>query len=96
MELPPENERYSYIGKTGSPVVLGKGSYGIVRPAWDRQQNCLVAIKAQMVDSETARREMMFFQCMPRHPNVLQFLDVYVERSRVLLVFEYLCNRKCF
>ena len=96
MELPPENERYSYIGKNGSRVVLGKGSYGIVRPAWDRQQKCLVAIKAQSVDSETAKREMMFFQCMPRHHNVLQFLDVYVETSRVSLVFEYLCNRKCF
>ena len=70
---------------------VGRGSYGRVCPAWDEEEERLVAIKMQQRSSATARRDMMLFQCVPKHPHVLRLLDVFVSKSgsELCLVFEY-------
>ena len=83
------SDRYLLVGNGGEASLLGRGSYGKVCPAWDRQTERLVAIKIQRRDSETAGRELMFFQCAPKHDNLLRVLDMFVSGSRLSLVFEY-------
>ena len=86
-----KGERYLLVGGKEAAASLGRGSYGQVCPAWDTGDERLVAIKVQRRDSETAKREMMFFQCVPKHPNVLDLLDAFVSKSGsdLSLVFEY-------
>ena len=78
--------RYKRLGEEK----LGKGSYGYVYPAWDTQQQCTVAVKVQPVDSDEAMREMMFFDVLPGHPNLITMLDKFVVGQELHLVFEYL------
>ena len=90
LEEPGKRERYLLVGGAEG-ASLGRGSYGRVCPAWDEQEERLVAIKMQRRDSETAKREMMFFQCVPKHPNVFSLQDAFVSNSGsdLCLVFEY-------
>ena len=69
--------------------MLGRGAYGQVSPAWDTKEGRLVAIQVQQRASESAKREMMFFQSVPHHPNVLRILDTFVSGLELSLVFEY-------
>ena len=59
--------RYSRLGRDK----LGEGAYGLVYPAWDSQEQRLVAIKQQRRDSAEAGREMLIYDSLPRHPNLL-------------------------
>ena len=48
-----------------------------------------MAIKAQKCKSEEAVREMMFFQVLPRHENILAMWDTLVVGDELFLVFQY-------
>ena len=80
-------DRYLSLGKNAAS--LGRGAYGQVRPAWDQDAERLVAIKEQRRESDTAKREMMFFQVVPQHPNLLRLLDMFASGPLLSLVFEY-------
>ena len=80
--------RYARLGSDK----LGRGSYGYVYPAWDETTARLVAVKVQKRDSDTAVREMMFFQTIPYHKHLLRMLDLYIVGPELFLVFEYLYN----
>ena len=81
-------QRYTYLGKDDETSLMGRGSYGSVRPAWDHRQEELVAVKAQAQNSDTAMREMMFFQVITAHPNLLRMLDMCVAENKLHLVFQ--------
>ena len=89
LEGTSKSHRYLPVGRGGKQSMLGRGSYGQVSPAWDTGKERLVAIKVQQRESQSAMREMMFFQCVPHHPNVLRMLDMFVSGSDLSLVFEY-------
>ena len=59
--------RYSRLGRDK----LGEGAYGIVCPAWDSQEQRVVAIKQQRRDGAEAPREMLIYDGLPRHLNLL-------------------------
>ena len=82
------DERYSQLGHN-SWVQIGHGSYATVLPSWDTQEQRLVAVKIQRRTSDTAVREMMFFQTLPRHPHVSRILHAFVIEEDLKLVFEY-------
>ncbi len=48
-----------------------------------------MAVKIQRRTSDTAVREMMFFQTLPRHPHVLHMLHAFVIEQDLKIVFEY-------
>ena len=50
----------------------------------------MVAIKQQRRGSEEAGREMLIYDSLPRHPNLLCLLDKFVMEPYLNLVFEYL------
>lgn len=81
-------DRYCKLGSS-TEVRIGRGSYANVVPCWDTQAGRLVAVKIQKRKSDTAVREMMFFQTLPGHPHVLPVLDVIVHGDELKLVFEY-------
>ena len=83
----PGKERYRLLGK--SSASLGRGSYGNVRAAWDRQTQKLVAIKIQDRKSDEGARELMLFQCLPEHPNLLRLHDMFVSGGEMSMVFDY-------
>ena len=83
----PGKERYSLLGKNSAS--LGKGSYGYVRAAWDTQTQKLVAIKIQDRKSDEGLRELMLFQCLPEHPNLLRLHKVFVSGDEMSMVFDY-------
>jgi hypothetical protein len=82
------SQRYSRLGKEK----LGSVSYGYVYPAWDTDSSRVVAVKVQKRPSEEAAREMMLFQSIPAHPNLLKLLDACVEEPNLLLVLEHMYN----
>ena len=88
MEGAVADERYHALGHN-TKVQIGRGSYATVLPAWDSQEQRLVAVKIQKRTSDTAVREMMFFQTLPGHPHVLPILDAVVRGEDLKLVFEY-------
>ena len=83
----PGKERYALLGKRSAS--LGRGSYGNVRAAWYRQTQKLVAIKIQDRRSEEGLRELMLFQCLPEHPNLLRVHNVFVSGNEMSIVFDY-------
>ena len=91
--MPPKGKsasgRYRFLGEGRATSILGSGSYGYVCPAWDTQEEQLVAINVQKRDSETAMREMLFFEVITRHPNVLHMRGMFVTETKLNLVFEY-------
>ena len=89
LEGTSKSHRYLPVGRGGKQSMLGRGSDGQVSPAWDTEKERLVGIKVQQRESQSAIREMMFFQWLPHHPNVLRMLDMFVSGPELTLVFEY-------
>ena len=77
---------------------LGKGSYGIVWKASDRETNETVAIKKcfdcfqNSTDSQRTFREMCLLQQLSDHPNIVKLYDVSMGLTGkdMYMVFEYM------
>uniref|UniRef100_A0A8C5J4F6 Mitogen-activated protein kinase 15 n=1 Tax=Junco hyemalis TaxID=40217 RepID=A0A8C5J4F6_JUNHY len=75
---------------------LGKGAYGIVWKATDRQTGETVAVKKifdafrNRTDAQRTFREIMFLQEFGEHPNIIKLLDVIpAENDKdIYLIFE--------
>ncbi|XP_030117164.1 mitogen-activated protein kinase 15 isoform X1 [Taeniopygia guttata] len=75
---------------------LGKGAYGIVWRATDRQTGETVAVKKifdafrNRTDAQRTFREIMFLQEFGEHPNIIKLLDVIqAENDKdIYLIFE--------
>ncbi|XP_041664010.1 mitogen-activated protein kinase 15 [Cheilinus undulatus] len=77
---------------------LGKGAYGIVWKAVDRQTGEIVAVKKifdafrNRTDAQRTFREIMFLQEFGDHPNIVKLLDVVRAQNDkdIYLIFEYM------
>uniref|UniRef100_A0A8C2WPT6 Mitogen-activated protein kinase 15 n=1 Tax=Cyclopterus lumpus TaxID=8103 RepID=A0A8C2WPT6_CYCLU len=77
---------------------LGKGAYGIVWKAVDRQTGEIVAVKKifdafrNRTDAQRTFREIMFLQEFGDHPNIIQLLNVIRAQNDkdIYLIFEYM------
>ncbi|XP_041811306.1 mitogen-activated protein kinase 15 [Chelmon rostratus] len=77
---------------------LGKGAYGIVWKAVDRQTGEIVAVKKifdafrNRTDAQRTFREIMFLQEFGDHPNIVKLLNVIRAQNDkdIYLVFEYM------
>lgn len=74
---------------------LGKGKFGNVYLAREKQSHYVVALKvlfkSQIVDSEIehqVRREVEI-QCRLRHPNILRMYGYFHDEKRIYLILEY-------
>ncbi|KAL7753986.1 TFIIH complex serine/threonine-protein kinase subunit kin28 [Sorochytrium milnesiophthora] len=76
-------------------VVIGEGTYAVVYKGTDTHTDRAIAIKkikvAAMMDGMdlSAIRELKFLQEL-QHPNIIELIDVYVHRSNLNLVLEFL------
>ncbi|XP_039676391.1 mitogen-activated protein kinase 15 [Perca fluviatilis] len=77
---------------------LGKGAYGIVWKAVDRQTGEVVAVKKifdafrNRTDAQRTFREIMFLQEFGDHPNIVKLLNVVRAQNDkdIYLIFEYM------
>ncbi|XP_055013322.1 mitogen-activated protein kinase 15 isoform X1 [Boleophthalmus pectinirostris] len=77
---------------------LGKGAYGIVWKAVDRQTGEVVAVKKifdafrNRTDAQRTFREIMFLQEFGDHPNIIKLLNVIRAHNDkdIYLIFEYM------
>ena len=74
---------------------LGQGSYGTVYKARNPRNGNHVAIKQSKLSADlgicyTTIREISLLKELSDHPNIVKFLDVYLEIDKVNLVFELL------
>ncbi|XP_041041091.1 mitogen-activated protein kinase 15 isoform X2 [Carcharodon carcharias] len=77
---------------------LGKGAYGIVWKAIDRQTGEVVAVKKifdafrNQTDAQRTFREILFLQEFGHHPNIIKLLNVIraANDKDIYLVFEYM------
>lgn len=77
---------------------LGKGAYGIVWKAVDRQTGEIVAVKKifdafrNRTDAQRTFREIMFLQEFGDHPNIVKLLNVTRAQNDkdIYLIFEYM------
>ncbi|XP_038581042.1 mitogen-activated protein kinase 15 [Micropterus salmoides] len=77
---------------------LGKGAYGIVWKAVDRQTGEIVAVKKifdafrNRTDAQRTFREIMFLQEFGDHPNIVRLLNVVRAQNDkdIYLIFEYM------
>ncbi|KAI3358590.1 hypothetical protein L3Q82_014997 [Scortum barcoo] len=77
---------------------LGKGAYGIVWKAVDRQTGEIVAVKKifdafrNRTDAQRTFREIMFLQEFGDHPNIVKLLNVVRAQNDkdIYLIFEYM------
>ncbi|XP_042363159.1 mitogen-activated protein kinase 15 [Plectropomus leopardus] len=77
---------------------LGKGAYGIVWKAVDRQTGEVVAVKKifdafrNRTDAQRTFREIMFLQEFGDHPNIVKLLNVIRAQNDkdIYLIFEYM------
>ncbi|XP_040909321.1 mitogen-activated protein kinase 15 [Toxotes jaculatrix] len=77
---------------------LGKGAYGIVWKAVDRQSGEIVAVKKifdafrNRTDAQRTFREIMFLQEFGDHPNIVRLLNVIRAQNDkdIYLIFEYM------
>ncbi|XP_033831614.1 mitogen-activated protein kinase 15 [Periophthalmus magnuspinnatus] len=77
---------------------LGKGAYGIVWKAVDRQTGEVVAVKKifdafrNRTDAQRTFREIMFLQEFGDHPNIVKLLNVIRAHNDkdIYLIFEYM------
>ncbi|XP_059496982.1 mitogen-activated protein kinase 15 [Stegostoma tigrinum] len=77
---------------------LGKGAYGIVWKAIDRQTGEVVAVKKifdafrNQTDAQRTFREILFLQEFGNHPNIIKLLNVIraANDKDIYLVFEYM------
>ncbi|GBP17203.1 hypothetical protein EVAR_17321_1 [Eumeta japonica] len=77
---------------------LGKGKFGNVYLAREKQSRFVVALKvlfkSQILDSEIehqVRREVEI-QCRLRHPNILRMYGYFHDEKRIYLILEYAKN----
>lgn len=88
-------DRYDVTEKSASGEELGRGTYGVVYRARDRETGNTVALKKIKleVDDEgipsTTLREIAVLKQLV-HPNVVGLYDVLQNNGRLYLVFEYL------
>ena len=81
-------ENYDFLS------LIGEGTYGEVYKARHRQQKILVAIKKFKEKDEdelvrkTALREIRILKQL-KHDHVVNLIEVFRERSKIYLVFEY-------
>lgn len=73
---------------------LGEGTYAVVYRGYDKVANEVVAMKEINLDSEegapsTAIREISLMREL-RHPNIVSLLDVFRNKSKLIMVFEYM------
>uniref|UniRef100_A0A3Q3XLX2 Mitogen-activated protein kinase 15 n=1 Tax=Mola mola TaxID=94237 RepID=A0A3Q3XLX2_MOLML len=77
---------------------LGRGAYGIVWKAVDRQTGEIVAVKKifdafrNRTDAQRTFREIMFLQEFGDHPNIVKLLNVIRAQNDkdIYLIFEYM------
>ncbi|XP_068603254.1 mitogen-activated protein kinase 15 [Brachionichthys hirsutus] len=77
---------------------LGKGAYGIVWKAVDRQTGEIVAVKKifdafrNRTDAQRTFREILFLQEFGDHPNIVKLLNVVRAQNDkdIYLIFEYM------
>ncbi|XP_014890942.1 mitogen-activated protein kinase 15 isoform X1 [Poecilia latipinna] len=77
---------------------IGKGAYGIVWKAVDRQTGATVAVKKifdafrNRTDAQRTFREIMFLQEFGDHPNIIKLLNVIRAQNDkdIYLIFEYM------
>ncbi|KAF7211176.1 mitogen-activated protein kinase 15 isoform X2 [Nothobranchius furzeri] len=77
---------------------IGKGAYGIVWRAVDRQTGEIVAVKKifdafrNRTDAQRTFREIMFLQEFGDHPNIVKLLNVIRAQNDkdIYLIFEYM------
>ncbi|XP_032391854.1 mitogen-activated protein kinase 15 isoform X1 [Etheostoma spectabile] len=77
---------------------LGKGAYGIVWKAVDRQTGQVVAVKKifdafrNRTDAQRTFREILFLQEFGDHPNIVKLLNVVRAQNDkdIYLIFEYM------
>ncbi|XP_037548895.1 mitogen-activated protein kinase 15 [Nematolebias whitei] len=77
---------------------IGKGAYGIVWKAVDRQTGEIVAVKKifdafrNRTDAQRTYREIMFLQEFGDHANIVKLLDIIQAQNDkdIYLVFEYM------
>jgi tetratricopeptide (TPR) repeat protein/predicted Ser/Thr protein kinase len=83
LAAPLAGDRYALCG------ILGKGGFGVVYDARDRELDRPVAIKALAAghDGAALRREARALAALS-HPNVVQVYDVIESQGRVFLVME--------
>ena len=89
------DQQYEVLDKS----LLGQGTYGKVYLARNTRTGELVAVKRMNVDSQeegvpgTVIREISLLKELSNapecHPNVVRLLDVFLEPSKLVLVFEY-------
>ncbi|CAK7209263.1 serine/threonine protein kinase, CMGC, CDC2/CDK sub [Sporothrix eucalyptigena] len=86
-----------YYRKPGNESVVGAGTYGKVFKAVHVYTKKLVALKRIRMDGEreglpvTAIREIKLLQSL-KHVNVVDLLEVMVEKNDCFMVFEYLSH----
>jgi serine/threonine protein kinase len=75
---------------------LGRGTYGVVYKAQNKETGELVAIKKIKIDKDdegvpsTTMREISLLKHL-KHPNIVELKDVFFdEQEKLYLVFEYL------
>lgn len=76
---------------------LGEGSFAVVVQAYDTQRKCHVAIKCLKDKFRSLKfaledPEIQIFRCLPKHPNIVNLLEVLYlpSQGRLSLVFEYM------
>ncbi|KAH8248026.1 hypothetical protein KR038_001242 [Drosophila bunnanda] len=77
---------------------LGKGAYGIVWKAIERQKKTTVALKKifdafrDETDAQRTYREVIFLRAFRHHPNIIRLIDVYKAGNNLdfYLVFEFM------
>ena len=85
--ISPHTPRHRYQ-RLGTDEI-GRGSFGVVFPSWDCQEQRLVAVKKQPKTSDEGVREMHFGRYIRSHPNVVRLLDQYLDGDSLCLVFPY-------
>lgn len=75
---------------------VGKGTYGVVFKAKDKQTGRIVALKKIILQGEdegvpaTSIREIALLKEVSQHRNIVQLLEVINENSKLFLAFEFL------
>ena len=81
--------KYAKIG------IVGKGTYGTVWKAFDKDTGDFVAIKKMILENYeegipgTTLREISYLKEL-RHPNIVSLLDIEMTSTKIKLVFEFL------
>ncbi|RYP79528.1 hypothetical protein DL770_006628 [Monosporascus sp. CRB-9-2] len=86
-----------YFRKPGNESVIGSGTYGKVFKGLNVYTKKLVALKKIRMEGErdgfpvTAVREIKLLQSL-KHKNIVELLEVMVEKNDCYMVFEYLSH----